>query len=107
MSSIDYSEQYVHTNAGFSITCTFIGNETPDGVTWTVDSGSALVDDSGDFSLAYDSSAKTGTLSKVSPSTADDGSYACLFDMSTEDSYEPSSTATIHVARKYCCVVCC
>ena len=97
----------MHTNAGFSITCTFTGDETPDGVTWTVDSGSALVDGSGDFSLAYDSSGKTGTLSKVSLSTADDGSYACLFDMSSEDSYEPSSTATIVVARTYCRVVSC
>ena len=58
------------------------------------------MDGSGDFTLAYDSSDKTGTLSKVSPSTADDGSYICLFDMASDDSYEPSSTATIVVARK-------
>ena len=100
MSSVDLSEQYVHTNAGFSITCTFTGDETPSGVTWTIDSGSALEDGSDDYTLTYDSSGKTAELTKASPSTADDGAYLCVFNMATETSYEPSSTADIYVARK-------
>ena len=100
MSSVDLSEQYVHTNAGFSITCTFTGDETPTGVTWTVDGGSALVTETDDYTLDYDSTDKIAELTKTSPSTDDDGEYLCVFNMATETSYEPSSTADIYVSRK-------
>ena len=96
--------QYVHTNAGFSITCSFTGNETPSGVTWTVEPDigdiASLAHGTDQYALVYDSETKKATLTKTVPTAGDDGTYKCVFDMESEKDYEPSATAVIIVARK-------
>ena len=106
MASVDFTEQYVHTNAAFSIDCTFTGDESPTGVTWTMNDGNPFVDGTDDYTLIYIQNQKRGTLIKISPSSADDGPYQCLFVMETEDAAQPTATASITVARKRTALIC-
>ncbi len=101
------TSEYVHKNAGFTIECTFDGTETPENVIWTLtpDAGGddkTLETAKDDYTLEFDQDAKTATLNKVNPATADDGTYSCKFTMSAGDTdTHPSASTVITVGRKY------
>ena len=88
----------VHTNAGFQITCTSVGDETPVSATWTF-GGTTLVHDQGGFSLTFTADTKKAVLDKSTPASSDDGDYKCEFQFSEGDG--ASATSTITVARKF------
>ena len=88
--------KYVHTNAGFGITCTFTGNEDAS-VTWSTSDGDLSTGED-DFVLAFED--KVATLTKSSPATTDDATYTCTFKFDTEADSSPSATQEIVVACK-------
>ncbi|KAL5251233.1 hypothetical protein ACHWQZ_G016815 [Mnemiopsis leidyi] len=89
------TQGFIHTNAGFSVTCTFAGQETPSAVTWTRD-GTPLTSGSGDYTLEYTIGEKKAELAKTNPTSADDGVYSCTFTMETAgDSPAGSTTITV------------
>eukprot|EP00116_Pleurobrachia_bachei_P002702 sb/3462964/ len=92
--TVDKETQMVHTNAGFQITCTSVGDETPVSASWTF-GGSPLVHDQGGFSLTFTADTKKAVLDKSSPATSDDGEYKCEFQFSEGDGASATSTITV------------
>ena len=100
MITVDPDTQgFIHTNAGFSVTCTFAGQETPSAVTWTRD-GTPLTSGSGDYTLEYTIGEKKAELAKTNPTSADDGVYSCTFTMETAGD-SPAGSTTITVGCKF------
>ena len=92
------TKAYVHTNDGFSLTCTFTGEETPSAVTWKQDS-KTLVTETDDFVLEYTIGEKKAELKKTNPSSDDDGEYTCQFTMEVAGAV-PTASTTITIGRE-------
>ena len=89
---------YIHTNDGFSVTCTFAGQETPSDATWTL-GDKPLVTLTDDYTLEYTIGEKKAELTKTNPSSADDGVYTCKFTMEVAGD-PPFASTTITVGCK-------
>ena len=98
MSAVEHAVQNIHADTSFSVKCTFTGNETPSQVTWTYNTNTNILHNNDDYTLAYTN--KVATLSKTSLTTADTGSYKCLFEMTIKKSYEPSSSSNVFVVSE-------
>ncbi len=94
--------QYVHTSEGFTITCNYIGGETPADVVWkrtpTGGSEETLTSDTADFTVD-NGDTTAATLVKGNPVAGDDGSYTCEFQF-TEGTL-PSATGAVNIRCKY------
>ena len=93
------TQAYIHTNEGFSVTCTFAGSETPSAATWTRDD-SPLTSGTGDYTLEYTIGEKKAELTKTNPTSSDDGVYKCTFTMETSGDH-PSGSTNIIVGREF------
>ena len=98
MSTVAKSVQNIHQQTSFEVKCTFTGNETPSGVIWTFNTATTIEHGKGGHTLAFAN--KVATLTKNSLTTADTGTYKCLFDMATKKSFQPSSTSNVYVVSK-------
>ncbi len=92
---------YVDTSAGFTITCNFVGEETPTDVVWkrtpTSTAQETLTSATTDFTV--DNSVITAaTLVKASTVAGDAGMYTCEFQFA--EGTKPSATGNVKIRCK-------
>ena len=101
VAKIGYNVAYQEDDPFFTITCTFIGTETPSSITWSreTDSKSEEIREHSNFSTRLEE--KEAVLNKTRPVVEDGGNYTCRFGMGIRTDREPSAEIEIQGPRQY------
>ena len=101
MAKISSDNYYQREDSFFTITCRFIGSETPLHVTWSRDINSKTeeISDQLNFEEIFDG--KEAVLRKYQPVMEDSGTYMCRFGMGSRLDKQPLAEIDIQGPRKY------